>query len=93
VSFSGPEAPWTVPAPPGEPIPMWMVIAAALAYTTYDIRERIDTGDCGDCGVLLCADHRADAGFAAACQAVYAQVAAGSPEWADLAISLEAGMN
>jgi hypothetical protein len=67
-----------------------MVLLAALAYTALDLR---DTGHCRDCGVLLCADHRRDAELAGQCEAAYAQVAAGSPDWAMLAITLQAGMN
>jgi hypothetical protein len=67
-----------------------MVLLAALAYTALNLR---DIGWCEDCGVLLCPDHRADDALAATCEAAYAQVAAGSAEWADLAITLQAGMN
>jgi hypothetical protein len=90
VSFTDPIAPWVTEPLPGEPIPLPVVILAALAYTALNLR---DIGWCEDCGLLLCPDHRADEAFAAACEAVYAQVAAVSTEWADLAISIEAGMN
>jgi hypothetical protein len=67
-----------------------MILLAALAYAALDLRE---VKDCDDCGLLLCADHRSDAELAGTCEAAYAQVAAGSADWAMLAITLNAGMN
>jgi hypothetical protein len=67
-----------------------MILLAALAYTVLEHR---DIGDCRNCGLMLCDDHRTDVAFADQCEAAYAQVAAGSADWAMLAITLQAGMN
>ena len=91
MSFTDPEAPWTVPPPPGERTPLWMVLAAACADTALRHREKVK--DCKVCGLLICDDHRDDDAFADLCEDAYTQVAAGSAEWADLAITLQAGMN
>jgi hypothetical protein len=90
VSFTDPQAPWVTQPAPGEPVPLRMVLLAALAYTALDLR---DTGQCDFCGLMLCAGHRSDAELAATCEAAYAQVAAGPADWAMLAITLQAGLN
>ena len=89
---------WTDLTDPGAPPPprpatptLEQYILAALAATALDLR---DPGDCTAChGGELCPDHEADADDAAAYEAAYMQVAAGSAAYADFTIGLQARLN
>jgi hypothetical protein len=45
VSFTDPQAPWVTQPPPGEPVPLRMILLAALAYAALDLREVKDCDD------------------------------------------------
>jgi hypothetical protein len=82
-------SPWTgQPAPD----PLRVKILGAFAYSVLDLRERI-AGDCADCGEELCPGHAAAADLADGFEHAYMQVAAGSREWCNLAVTLISEMN
>lgn len=74
-------------------LPLRELILAALAGMAANLRA--ETRFCRDCTTLgrLCPDHREAAAEADDYENAYMQVAAGSPQWCDLTVTLAAGLN
>lgn len=88
--------PWETGHAPKDPLRV--SILGGLAYATLDLRERIaaaTAGGCEDCALdpEPCPDHAAAAHLASQLEHAYMQVAAGTREWADLAVKLISEMN
>lgn len=75
-------------------LPLRELILGALAEAV--ITRRTEIGFCNDCTRAadgLCPDHRGESAEADDYEAAYMQVAVGSSEWCDLAVTLAAGAN
>ena len=77
--------------PPALPLRELILSALAEAFIT----RRTAIGFCADCTLdgRPCPDHRLDQDLARQYDAAYAQVAAGSTAWCDLAVKLISEMN
>lgn len=79
------------PPPPAGDLPLRELILSALAEAA--INRRTDQPFCADCDGTPCTTHAHDADLARQYENAYNRVAAGSRDWAALAITTAGALN